>query len=262
MDNSTMAPASRAFFLPGARGRIFCLHYSPARESQLIVVPPFAEEMNKSRRMFTLLANALKSRGVLITDLYGTGDSEGDFADSRWEIWKQDLALAMRYLIDRGASVVTVLGLRLGALLALECAGDGLIAADRVVFWQPVTSGNAFMTQFLRLRIAANMAAGKQETTQSLRQRLAAGESLEVAGYCLAPALAAAIDNASMRALAPDHSLQWMEIGSAISPASRRIIDGWRNAVSETLVAGPPFWATSEITLVPELIEKTVAVVE
>jgi exosortase A-associated hydrolase 2 len=242
------------------------MHHSPSQRPQVILVPPFAEEMNKSRRMFTLLAQSLKSRGcgALIPDLYGTGDSEGDFGDARWEIWKQDLALVWRYLADQGASPISLLGLRLGALLAMQCVCDGLLPANRVVLWQPVVSGNAFMTQFLRLRIAANMAAKTQETTQSLRERLAAGESLEVAGYTLAPELASAIDAASMQALPPKNSLtvHWMEISAAISPASRRIIDGWRDAVSETVVAGTPFWTTTEITVAPELIERTVALLE
>ncbi|HET6756665.1 MAG TPA: hydrolase 2, exosortase A system-associated [Burkholderiales bacterium] len=256
------------FFLYGGRGRIFCLHHSPAEKSQLIIVAPFAEEMNKSRRMFTLLARELRPRGygVLVPDLYGTGDSEGDFADSRWEIWQQDLALAARHLRAQGARTISLLGLRLGALLALECACSECVPAKRVVLWQPVVSGNVFMTQFLRLRIAANMAAATEETTQSLRQRLAQGEALEVAGYRLAPELASAIDAASMQSISlPDSlMLHWMEIGSAHSPAGRRIMDGWRKSatVTESLVAGPPFWSTSEITLAPELIEKTVAIFE
>ncbi|MGH8720327.1 MAG: hydrolase 2, exosortase A system-associated [Burkholderiales bacterium] len=260
--------ATDAFFLPGARGRVFCLHHSPAQHSQVIVVPPFAEEMNKSRRMFTLLAHALKRHGcgVLIPDLYGTGDSEGDFADARWEIWQDDLTLAWRHLVNQGARTVSLLGLRLGALLAMECVCGERVAAKRVLLWQPVVSGNAFMTQFLRLRIAANMAAANQETTQSLREKLAAGEALEVAGYRLAPELASAIDAASMRALSMRDSLalNWMEIGSAVSSAGRRIIDDWRNSatVTESVIAGPPFWSTSEITLAPELIERTVACFE
>jgi exosortase A-associated hydrolase 2 len=265
---SVQSSATRAFFLPGGRGRILCLHHLPAEDSQIIVVPPFAEEMNKSRRMFTLLAHALKSRGygVLIPDLYGTGDSEGDFADACWEVWKEDLALAWSHLNEHGASAVSVLGLRLGALLAMECVCNGMLAANRVVLWQPAVSGNAFMTQFLRLRIAANMAAGNQETAQSLRERLAAGEALEVAGYMLSPELASAIDAASMQMLVPKNSptVHWMEVSStpAVSPASRAVIDRWREkaTVHESTVAGYPFWATSEITLVPELIERTRAV--
>lgn len=254
----------RGFFLQGARGRIYCLHHAPEHPSQVIVVPPFAEEMNKSRRMFTLLAHSLIKRGhgVLIPDLYGTGDSEGDFGDARWEIWKEDLALVSRYLGELNARAISLVALRLGALLAVEFASRA--AVNRIVLWQPVASGNSFMTQFLRLRVAAAMAAGIRETTDNLRQRLSEGESLEIAGYTLSPALASAIGAANMQAFALKSAVHWIEIGAAFSASGRRVIEGWRKhtTVNESLVAGLPFWTTSEITIVPELIERTVAVFE
>ncbi|MFN3884534.1 MAG: hypothetical protein ACK4Q4_07240 [Rhodocyclaceae bacterium] len=45
--------AAEAFFLPVADGNRFCLHHPPAGAARgaLIYLPPFAEEMNKSRRM-------------------------------------------------------------------------------------------------------------------------------------------------------------------------------------------------------------------
>ncbi len=52
--------------------------------------------MNKSRRMAALQARAFAAMGfgVLQIDLFGCGDSSGDFSDARWDIWKQDLAIA------------------------------------------------------------------------------------------------------------------------------------------------------------------------
>jgi alpha/beta superfamily hydrolase len=73
------------FFLDGPAGNLFCLHFprstpGGARRCAL-VLPPFAEELNKSRRMGALAARALQRAGhdVLLIDLYGTGDSAGDF---------------------------------------------------------------------------------------------------------------------------------------------------------------------------------------
>jgi exosortase A-associated hydrolase 2 len=256
------APARLAFFLQGGAGRLFCMHHLPGSETQVLVVPPFAEEMNKSRRMFTLLARSLVERncGVLLPDLYGTGDSEGDFAHARWQIWKNDLQEAVRHLERSGATEVTLLGLRLGALLAMECVCEGRVSAVRAVLWQPVVSGSSYLTQFLRLRIAADMTAENKETTQALRQRLSAGESLEIAGYILAPELASAIDAASMQILAPPTSfpLHWMELASSLSPAGRAIAERW--AARTSCVSGPPFWTTSEITLAPELIAGTATI--
>ncbi len=57
------------------------------------MLPPFAEEMNKCRRMMALTAYALQAAGldVLFVDLFGTGDSGGDFADGSLEVWRSDL---------------------------------------------------------------------------------------------------------------------------------------------------------------------------
>ena len=87
-------PAGR--FLETAHGRIFCMHF-PARGAAplgaVVVAPPFAEEMNKCRRMWTLLAAQLETAGIgtLIPDLHGTGESDGDFAAARWNalIWTE-----------------------------------------------------------------------------------------------------------------------------------------------------------------------------
>ena len=45
-----------------------------------------------------------KGYAVLIVDLFGTGDSEGDFGDANWEIWQNDMCVALRWLQDKGFS--------------------------------------------------------------------------------------------------------------------------------------------------------------
>ena len=54
------------------------------------MVPPFAEEMNKCRPMVTEVALGLAESGIasIVPDLYGTGDSGGDFSEGDWETWQ------------------------------------------------------------------------------------------------------------------------------------------------------------------------------
>jgi alpha-beta hydrolase superfamily lysophospholipase len=52
-------------------------------------------------------------------------------------------------------------GLRLGALLALDAAPLCDPAPAGFVLWQPVVSGEQFLTQFLRLRVASAMPRAK-----------------------------------------------------------------------------------------------------
>jgi exosortase A-associated hydrolase 2 len=133
--------------------------------------------------------------------------------------------------------------------------------------WQPIVNGQQFLTQFLRLRVANEMIADgvAKTSTQDLRDTLAAGAALEIAGYDLAPELAHAIDRLKLAEIAPgDVPAYWFEVGpeadGPLSPASRRVADGWiaRDVdVRVRTVAGEPFWNTIEIAECPELLAQT-----
>jgi exosortase A-associated hydrolase 2 len=267
-----MAPPlpAEAFFLEAGTGSRYCLFHPPLGECRgaLVYIHPFAEEMNRSRRMAALAARALAQRGigVLQIDLLGCGDSSGDFADARWDIWKGDVLLACDWLKSRLGCAVGLWGLRLGALLALDCARD--TSVDRLLLWQPVTSGSNYLTQQLRLRLAGDLLQedGAKASTISLRDELRAGVSLEIAGYTLAPELALAIDTLDAATLAPSGGpVHWFEMiagpGRTLPPTASRIEAGWRQAGADVrmeLVCGQPFWATPEIAECPALVDATV----
>ena len=75
----------RPFFLRFTAGNRFCLLHATDRRAvgAVLYVHPLAEEMNKSRRMAALQARALAASGwvVLQVDLFGCGDSDGDFGN-------------------------------------------------------------------------------------------------------------------------------------------------------------------------------------
>ncbi|HEX8874822.1 MAG TPA: hydrolase 2, exosortase A system-associated [Nitrosospira sp.] len=267
------------FYLKTETGRRFCLYHAPSSGKAclgvFIYVHPFCDEMNKSRRMAAMQARAFATAGfgVLQIDLFGCGDSEGEFGDARWTIWKQDLACAWDWLEDRASSPISLWGLRLGALLALDFASDWGRPIDRIILWQPVIDGTSFLNQFLRLRMANEMlgsaADSKKPTgTNALRDRLANGETLEVAGYDLAPGLASAIDTlkAAERVVAKC-PVYWFEVvaepGRSMTPAATNVVNQWRREGVDPhvhLVPCAPFWATQEISECPELISITVNV--
>ena len=275
----TKLPAStRAlpFFLDGAVGQRFCLYHPPAGACRgaVLYVHPFGEEMNKARRMAALQARALAALGygVLLLDLHGCGDSSGDFGEARWDAWRQDVALGCDWLRKETGAPVSLWGLRLGALLALDHARTAPAdALERVVLWQPVPSGALYLTQFLRLRVAGEMLGeGKEKSggTDALRAALRAGETLEIAGYDLAPDLAAALETLDASALAvtgcPVH---WLEIVAAaerpLPPAAARVTRAWEQAGADVrvqTVAGQAFWATQEITECQALLDATCAI--
>jgi exosortase A-associated hydrolase 2 len=266
---------AQGLFLDAAPGQRFGLFHPPAGACRgaILYVHPFGDEMNKSRRMAALQSRALAAAGfgVLQLDLYGCGDSSGEFRDARWALWKQDLAAASAWLQARLGQPVSVWGLRLGALLALDYAHDAHNTGAPVaglVLWQPVLSGSTFLTQFLRLRVAGDMLAqeGSGAGTTALRAALAAGETLEIGGYELAPALAAAIDALDAGVLAPACPVAWFEVvaqdGRQVGARSARLQADWHARgidLKAHVVAGKPFWATQEISESAALVDATLA---
>jgi exosortase A-associated hydrolase 2 len=133
--------------------------------------------------------------------------------------------------------------------------------------WQPVLSGKVFLTQFLRLRVANAMLSDEKEAgsgTAALRGQLAAGETLEIAGYSLAPELAAAIDALDLAQMAPALPVHWFEVVPApdrpLPPGAARVTAAWREAAVAMhihVLACPPFWSTQEVTECPALLQAT-----
>ena len=261
------------FFLPaGTRGERFCIYHPAigAPRGGIVYLHPFGEEMNKARRMAALQSRKLAAQGfaVLQIDLYGCGDSSGDFGDARWELWKEDAALAVAWLRERTGGSIYLWGLRLGALLALDFAAGEQARCAGFLLWQPVVNGEQFLTQFLRLRVAGEMiAAGTAKSgTQQLREELNAGGRLEIAGYDIASELAQAIDRMKLAELTPREApVYWFEVvpeaGRTPPPASSRVVDAWRARgarVDVHTVVGEPFWNTIEVAECSHLLDATV----
>jgi exosortase A-associated hydrolase 2 len=272
VDGITVAP----LFLDGSAGRLFAAHHRPTRAQDtighLLVVPPFNEEMNRCRSMVTQQAQALARRGLgtLVLDLHGTGDSEGDFSEARWDTWLADIALAQRWLIDQPGGCKALLGVRLGGILAAQAVNQhqAQLPVPALVIWQPVPDGKTHLTQFMRVRMAAQLDRPHlpKETTMAMRDQLARGDTLEVAGYEIHPELAEAIDKARLVDHPPSGNVAvaWLEATTGdkteAAPASQKVIAAWQSQgahVAHLPYAGPAFWQVHERVLAPELIART-----
>jgi exosortase A-associated hydrolase 2 len=275
----TCLPSPEAFFIPSPEGDLFALYFqpdngleeagSPAKKA-ILFIPPFAEEMNKARRMVALQARAFCQQGyaVLLLDLFGTGDSQGDFSEAKWSTWLANIETAYHWLRDKGIEDVSLWGLRVGVLLAMDFLQQHpLIKIDQLIGWQPVLKGELFGAQFLRLRIASAMMDknAPKEKVADLKARLEAGETIEVAGYSLHPDLmlplmALEAGQFDLANVAQCHVFEMIAAETqAASVSTRR----WVNTMPEMkitldLVVGSNFWSTQEIVEVPELIEATV----
>lgn len=275
-----MSVQPQAFFLRVGDGQRFCLFHPPhgAMPRGLVVyIHPFAEEMNKARRMAALQSRALARAGyaVLQIDLLGCGDSSGDFGDATWQVWVNDVVQGSVWLRARcGAAGAAnaplwLWGLRAGCLLAAEAAPH-LGEACNFLLWQPPPSGRLLLQQFLRLKVAGDMLSGRAKgVMDQLRQTLNSGSPVEVAGYVLGVELASGLELAELTppvCMGEVRHLVWLEVSpredAGVSPVSAKTLAHWQQSgykVDSCFVSGPAFWQTTEIEDAPGLIDATLA---
>jgi exosortase A-associated hydrolase 2 len=220
--------------------------------------------------MAAMAAHAFAERGwvVLQPDLMGCGDSAGDFGDATWTAWLDDISRTWGWLRDRGYTRLVLWTLRAGSLLAadwLETSGE----RPPLLMWQPIVNGQQHLTQFLRLKAAAEMRSPAEGNSALARLRadIESKRAVEVAGYRLSPDLAAGLSAATLRV--PDThdapvvflevtSSERTEPSAALSSLLARSTERRVPPVAR-VVRGPSFWQTLLVEVAPELIPASLA---
>lgn len=264
-------PGVEAFFLPRDQHSLFCLLFNPPpgrpRAGAILHVPAFAEEMNKSRRAVTNAARALAANGwqVMVFDLHGTGDSDGELECASWSGWLADARAAFTFLRESAMVEPVLWGLRVGCLLINDLLA--CVKASELLFWQPSLSGDAALTQFLRLRTVGAVGSAKRQkdSIRSLCADLESGLPVEVAGYILPPAIALPMRQAHLGG--PQYAARhvtWFETSPTEAPTCTpatvaRIgeIEAAGANVSYRAVSGAAFWMTQEVDEAQSLVSVT-----
>jgi exosortase A-associated hydrolase 2 len=259
----------QAFFLPAGDGQRFCI-FTPAQgaaeKGAILYLHPFAEELNKSRHLIAQQIRLLATAGysTLQIDLKGCGDSSHDFGDASWGDWLEDVRLAIAWLQAQTKAPLWLWGLRAGALLAAE-AGRHLGLACNFLFWQPATSGEVALQQFLRLAAAAEWLGNEgRGAVERCKADLDSGKSVEIAGYRVSAELAAVLAVATLAPPGQVGRVVWLDVSnSENSPIFRSIVATlaqWQQsgvATNHRQIGGPAFWQTAEIVSLPELLAAT-----
>lgn len=238
-------------------------------KAHIVFVPPFGEEMNRCRALVATQARSFARSGYscVLIDFFGTGDSQGQLRNASLPIWKSNIQVTVDALQSESPAPLILWGLRLGGLLALDYAASSTLSPRDIILWQPVNSPSVYITQVLRQRVASLMVRDlPPETTKEIRQRLAAGEDVEVSGYTLAGALVEqieSIDVSAMQGLCAG-TIYWlehvMEAGKEIGVASRRVVDQLSeqgNRIEVRTFCDPPIWQIHERDFAPQLLNLT-----
>jgi len=263
------------FFINSPSGTVFALYHPPEDQpgvrGNILFIPPFAEELNRSRHMINRQARAFAKTGyaVLILDLFGTGDSEGTFGEATVPHWQQDILAALSWLEKKSGKPVILWAMRSGALLAADLVRQYPGLTDQLILWSPVGDGRKFITRYLRIKLAANLSNNTDGTRNSLKElwaELENGHSLEIAGYSLSPDLAHGLSALSLgkTKLPRELSVKWIEQSPMappiLSPAAQKVIDSWENdgvSMSVTVVNDIAFWTLQEPEWAVNYIDQT-----
>lgn len=259
-------------YINGEKGELFVCRFSPECGDNsgrvTLILPPFAEELNKSRRMLSLQARQLARNGFtcVFPDLFGTGDSDGDFSDANWSLWCRDIQTVMSWIEAGGASSIDLLALRSGIFLAEPLFESSGLAIRRVALWSPVVDGRKMINQLMRTRLVATGEGAVRMSVDDCWQQLSTRGSIEIAGYSLSYELCENVASLDLNdlTLGSGPSVRWVDtvaIERDVPPkSSRQVIDHWRTqgtSVDYASVVGAPFWFGPEIEEVHTLITDT-----
>lgn len=128
----------------------------------VVICPPLGREHLDTYRGLKLLAQRMCGAGfaVLRFDYRGTGDSSGEqIVDGAIDDYLDSVGTAADYLRDSGVQNLTLVGLRIGSLIAATAA-TMLDGVSGLVLWDPVTDGRKFMRE---QRVLYKMTAGGDE---------------------------------------------------------------------------------------------------
>jgi len=260
--------------------RLFVIQSDASMSAQqptvTVLLGAFAEEMNKSRHLFSQCRQQLAACGgsSMQMDPYGTGDSDGDLDQTTVLTWRADLQALLVLLQQRGYQAVNFIAMRFGALQLFDLLAqtDPLpLRLHKIVLWQPFLQPSQFLQQFFRLKVAEQMALGEKTSQQQLQQQLDEGEVLEIAGYPLTADFVQSVRQmADVHQLAASQaqntaekaSLLWLETSTLpnLSPVVQKGVEQLSALFDTqvTLLAGAPYWTATELVACPELISATV----
>jgi exosortase A-associated hydrolase 2 len=200
---ATMTPF---FFGRGGR-RLLGLYHAPesprAPRAAVVFCNPFGQEAIRSHRMFRVLADRVARAGIaaLRFDYSATGDSAGDCTEGRVQSWLEDIREADREVTTRsGATHVIWVGLRFGAALALLAAQDPSLRDRRLILWDPVVSGAAYLEELAKAHVGFLSIVFRWNARRVIRSRGIGvlGEMRELVGFEISPELRRDIESVEL----------------------------------------------------------------
>lgn len=257
--------------------RSVVVRWRPAQppRAQAVFFPAFGDEMNQTRRMVKLAAEALAARGIesVVFDPFGTGDSSAGFEDATVAGWLADCrAIVARVQAEAPTQPLLLIGCRLGAALAVETSRTLAEPAATLIGWAPLLQGKQQLSGMLRADKVSRMQKSDAAGTPEPKALWAAGECAWLGGYPVSAALAEQLEALDATAVPKAACATLIDVRVPVGeepvaptePLKKRGESWTAHGVPTEVqaVPGAGFWNVADLVDVPELVEVTVAAAE
>jgi O-antigen/teichoic acid export membrane protein/glycosyltransferase involved in cell wall biosynthesis/pimeloyl-ACP methyl ester carboxylesterase len=159
----------------------------PSARGGVVLCPSLGIEGRRAHVAYRILAAALARKGFLVLrfDYDGTGDSAGGDDDpSRVAAWTSSVRQAAQFVERTGATRLAVVGMRMGATIAVNASIESDI--DALVLWDPCTSGRRYLReQQLLLKVIDPAAKASGDSVELPGQVLSASAATDLAALQL-----------------------------------------------------------------------------
>jgi PST family polysaccharide transporter len=184
--------ASPVWFGPLERLLFGWLHIPEGNMARagVVLCPSLGIEGRRAHVAYRILAAALARKGFLVLrfDYDGTGDSAGGDKDpTRVSAWTASVRQAVSFLEQAGATRKVVVGMRVGATIAVNAGFE--TGLDALVLWDPCLNGRGFIRENQLLLKVIDYSGGMSE------------EGVELPGQVLTTATAADLGSLRLEVL-------------------------------------------------------------
>ena len=257
--------------------RSVVVRWRPAQppRAQAVFFPAFGDEMNQTRRMVKLAAEALAAHGIesVVFDPHGTGDSSAGFEEATVARWLADCrAIVARAQAEAPTQPLLLIGCRLGAALAVETSHSLAEPAVALIGWAPLLQGKQQLSGMLRADKVSRMQKSDAAGTPEPKVLWAAGECAWLGGYPVSAALAEQLEALDATAVPKAACATLIDVRVPVGeepvaptePLMKRGESWTAHGVPTEVqaVPGAGFWNVADLVDVPELVEATVAAAE
>ncbi|RLA57204.1 MAG: hypothetical protein DRR04_13330, partial [Gammaproteobacteria bacterium] len=181
------------FFFESNSHELFGIVHEPNTadaRAAIVLCHAFGEEKLWSHRVLLNFARQAASQNIAVLrfDFMGHGDSTGSSEECTMDSYYADIEAAVATLSDRYPHVTQIglLGLRFGATLISQYCRHRNVTAP-MILWEPITDGNAYMQELLRINLSTQLATYGQidKNREMLVQDMRGGNNANVDGYLI-----------------------------------------------------------------------------